>query len=315
MTKIYSEYPKQLQSDQFFSLINTAVASNNIDDEEIAQQYQEQLFYDTISRTTEPSSEVMTSIDMRPLEELDADAAYALQLQEEEYSKNSITPFLSYQQNLNDRAASNAIVNFGNDIIAGDAELAAQLQADENKKQQQQKDNQRRIPYSTINRNPQSNASGSVTNPPFFNPTNQLPSFSGNNNHVNNNFVSLLRAFTSRGQSFRGSHRFRGHGNRNIENTEEDFGPDDYENLLELDASVNKQALSNDQINTLPTEKFRHSANTTAEENQCSICWDNFEPNQTLRRLPCLHRYHQSCIDNWLKTSSLCPVCRTPSNQ
>jgi hypothetical protein len=51
----------------------------------------------------------------------------------------------------------------------------------------------------------------------------------------------------------------------------------------------------------LPTEKFHRPKNASDEENKCSICWEEFEQNQILRRLPCFHLYHRDCIDNWLK--------------
>ncbi|CAF1683548.1 unnamed protein product, partial [Rotaria sp. Silwood1] len=220
-------------------------------------------------------------------------------IKEEEDAKYNISPFLKYEQNSNDETASNTILNFDNRLIVSDAELAAHLQAEENQKQQRR--NQRRIPHSTTNRNRQSNESETIPIPPFLNPTNHHPSSGGNNNRVDNSVASLIRALASSGVSSRGSHHFRGQGNRNIENTEGDFGPDDYKNSVELDESIRKKALSNNQINRLPTEIFRRLPNTSAEENQCSICWDDFESNQTLRRLPCVHRYHQICIDNWLK--------------
>ncbi|CAF1193345.1 unnamed protein product [Rotaria sordida] len=286
------------------SLINPVVASNDIDDEEIAQQHQVEGFYEVLKLANEPTPEIMPSIDMRPLEEIDADTAYAFQLQEEEYAKNSIPPFLTHEQNSNDTTASDTIVNVDDHLIVSDAEYAAHLQAEENQKQQ--KHNQRRIPHSTTNRNHQSRESENIPIPPFLNPTNHHPSFGENNNRFINDLASLIRTLASNSLPSHG-HRNR---NGNIENTEEDFGPDDYENLLELDESVRKKVLSNDEINRLPTETFRRLPNTSAEENQCSICWDDFELNQTLRRLPCVHRYHQTCIDNWLKTSNLCPLIK-----
>lgn len=55
------------------------------------------------------------------------------------------------------------------------------------------------------------------------------------------------------------------------------------------------------QINRLPTEKFRLLPNSNPEENKCSVCMDDFKQDEVLRRLRCLHRYHKDCIDNWLK--------------
>lgn len=28
------------------------------------------------------------------------------------------------------------------------------------------------------------------------------------------------------------------------------------------------------------------------------------------RRLPCMHLFHQGCVDQWLATSRKCPICR-----
>jgi len=53
---------------------------------------------------------------------------------------------------------------------------------------------------------------------------------------------------------------------------------------------------------------------TAADEDSdrltCMICLERFEQGQMLRTLPCLHSYHQNCIDPWLRTHVLCPVCK-----
>lgn len=41
----------------------------------------------------------------------------------------------------------------------------------------------------------------------------------------------------------------------------------------------------------------------------CSICLDDYGRADKLRCLPCLHRYHAECIDDWLSRSSVCPNC------
>ena len=43
---------------------------------------------------------------------------------------------------------------------------------------------------------------------------------------------------------------------------------------------------------------------------QCSVCIGDFEEGEMLRRLPCLHVYHQSCIDQWMTQHNTCPNCR-----
>jgi hypothetical protein len=43
----------------------------------------------------------------------------------------------------------------------------------------------------------------------------------------------------------------------------------------------------------------------------CAICMSEFAPGDTLRVLPCLHRFHKGCVDQWLcEARAACPICR-----
>ena len=43
---------------------------------------------------------------------------------------------------------------------------------------------------------------------------------------------------------------------------------------------------------------------------KCLVCQCEYETDETLRRLPCSHYFHQSCVDLWLKSKDFCPYCR-----
>jgi hypothetical protein len=61
-------------------------------------------------------------------------------------------------------------------------------------------------------------------------------------------------------------------------------------------------------VEMLPTWKFTQRQ---AEISVCIICSVNFKKADVVRCLPCLHWYHRDCIDRWLATSVVCPVCKT----
>lgn len=41
----------------------------------------------------------------------------------------------------------------------------------------------------------------------------------------------------------------------------------------------------------------------------CSICLGDYETDDQLRCLPCMCKFHASCVDDWLSRSSVCPLC------
>jgi hypothetical protein len=50
---------------------------------------------------------------------------------------------------------------------------------------------------------------------------------------------------------------------------------------------------------------------TDEAEAVCVVCLDLFQPDERIRVLPCLHQYHQQCIDPWLRQQARCPVCKS----
>lgn len=51
------------------------------------------------------------------------------------------------------------------------------------------------------------------------------------------------------------------------------------------------------------------SSNSRSE---CVICMYEFQIGDRIRYLPCLHVYHDMCIDDWLMRSLTCPSCLEP---
>jgi len=42
----------------------------------------------------------------------------------------------------------------------------------------------------------------------------------------------------------------------------------------------------------------------------CPVCLCEFEKGEKLKSLPCVHYYHEECIDRWLMVGHACPVCK-----
>ena len=49
-----------------------------------------------------------------------------------------------------------------------------------------------------------------------------------------------------------------------------------------------------------------------AQNTQCGVCLDVYADGDRLRVLPCKHRFHAICVDQWLlaRAPPTCPFCR-----
>ncbi|KAG6603277.1 E3 ubiquitin-protein ligase-like protein, partial [Cucurbita argyrosperma subsp. sororia] len=51
------------------------------------------------------------------------------------------------------------------------------------------------------------------------------------------------------------------------------------------------------------------------EAGDCSVCCDELRGETEVRRLPCGHVFHKSCILKWLQLTNSCPLCRAKLEQ
>ncbi|KAG6811981.1 hypothetical protein H0H92_005015 [Tricholoma furcatifolium] len=93
---------------------------------------------------------------------------------------------------------------------------------------------------------------------------------------------------------------------------DEDFNSD-YESLLSLAATIGEvksRSTPDDVINGLETGLYK-DWQTPDSDHRCPICLDDYQPDDTLLKLPeCSHWQHRECLQQWLKSASTCPVCR-----
>jgi len=59
----------------------------------------------------------------------------------------------------------------------------------------------------------------------------------------------------------------------------------------------------------LPTSVFTLEEGTL--QACCAICMEDFEENETLKKLVCEHRFHGTCIDTWILQQPVCPLCKS----
>nr|CAB3265622.1 RING finger protein 11-like [Phallusia mammillata] len=65
-------------------------------------------------------------------------------------------------------------------------------------------------------------------------------------------------------------------------------------------------------IHHLPRSTWDESNISGKKIRECCICMIDFEQDEPIRYLPCMHYYHLDCIDDWLMRSFTCPTCMEP---
>ncbi|KAG0237322.1 cytochrome c oxidase subunit 1 [Actinomortierella wolfii] len=73
------------------------------------------------------------------------------------------------------------------------------------------------------------------------------------------------------------------------------------------------ESLSPSSSSSSSTSPQKADEYLTLEDEQdatCSICLCEYEDDEELRKMPCLHYFHKSCVDEWLKLHKSCPLCK-----
>jgi len=58
------------------------------------------------------------------------------------------------------------------------------------------------------------------------------------------------------------------------------------------------------------TLSYKYIKEKISLEEKCTICLSEYDQNDPVRRLPCMHLFHIECVDKWLIQSKRCPMCR-----
>lgn len=89
-----------------------------------------------------------------------------------------------------------------------------------------------------------------------------------------------------------------------IELQNREITPEDYDLLTQLDCSVRPKTLSEAKIDSLQSDNV-----TSALDDICGICIEDYIPGDVRKFLPCGHHFHGHCIRTWLSTTSdRCPI-------
>jgi hypothetical protein len=128
-----------------------------------------------------------------------------------------------------------------------------------------------------------------------------------------NNSARLLRLIATGSRS-----NVRNMRNIQLAMMDRDFTGEDYELLQSLDDDIDKSAIhgANDsEINRLPVHTLTENdiKSRTAENATCAICLEPFVVNDISKTISCLHVFHKACIDKWLHSNAICPICKFPA--
>lgn len=82
--------------------------------------------------------------------------------------------------------------------------------------------------------------------------------------------------------------------------------------MAQLSRGASQTCIERNTLSHSYKRLLRSGCNNGEEDNteKCTICLCEFEEGEDVRRLPCMHLFHVSCVDQWLTTVKFCPLCR-----
>ena len=89
-------------------------------------------------------------------------------------------------------------------------------------------------------------------------------------------------------------------------NVEEDNDNDDDNNLSDFNRKKQNLFLEMDEYQYKHIQKYE-----SRKETECAICLEEFKGIDIIKAFyKCEHIFHKNCLQNWLKRSNVCPLCK-----
>ncbi|GAB4852653.1 hypothetical protein Ancab_016868 [Ancistrocladus abbreviatus] len=82
--------------------------------------------------------------------------------------------------------------------------------------------------------------------------------------------------------------------------------------LFDLDEALT-MAINNGDVSAVASDSsaaLLDMPTVSASDDVCSVCMDDFRPDNVGKRVPCGHVYHAPCIADWIYSHNSCPLCR-----
>ena len=74
---------------------------------------------------------------------------------------------------------------------------------------------------------------------------------------------------------------------------------------------LNNKQIVNEIINNLKINIIKEDK---LSDNKCIICQEDYKIGDNYIKLPCKHFFHDNCIKSWIKTKTICPICKLQLN-
>ncbi|KAJ6239360.1 hypothetical protein M0813_25245 [Anaeramoeba flamelloides] len=74
------------------------------------------------------------------------------------------------------------------------------------------------------------------------------------------------------------------------------------------------KGLEKEKISQFPVQIYQKGS-LPKDQQTCIICYSSYQVGDIIRTLPCLHKFHDQCIDKWLENNNTCPICKFKINK
>jgi len=81
---------------------------------------------------------------------------------------------------------------------------------------------------------------------------------------------------------------------------------------LMASASTTTTVINRSVADTTVYPSYTYDGTHVPEDKKtCSICLSDYEVNEDIKLIPCMHFFHKACIDEWMSRSCVCPICKS----